>query len=262
MKKPIVFDFDDAIFLANTSGHNVYIERFKNPGKIAQILKMSKRIIAGNEYLLQYACRYNKNAIMIPSSVDTERYRPVHMNKAGKDEVVIGWVGSETTKIFLYPLEDTFQELEKRYKNIIFKIVGASFYSSRVKNVVNKNWRLEDEVLDLQSFDIGIMPMPDDEWTRGKCGFKAILYMACGIPVVASPVGVNTDIVEDGISGFFAKSTEEWVEKISVLIEDKALRESMGMRGREKIMAEYSLASNAPLFYETLKQAIDAKGAA
>ena len=254
MGKPIVFDFDDAIFLPNTSEHNIYIERFKRPEKTKVIIKMSSCVIAGNEYLRDYALRHNANAYIVPSSVDTEKYRPGDM-RPKKQEVVIGWIGSDTTKRFLYDLEDVFAALSDRYKNIAYKIIGAPFYSSKLKNVINKAWKLEEETRELQSFDIGIMPMPDNEWTKGKCGFKALLYMACGVPVVTSPVGANLNIVEDGISGYFASTREEWFEKLSKLIEDGKLRKEMGAKGRDKVVAEYSLDHTKAALYEILAKA-------
>jgi len=243
MGKTIIFDFDDAIFLPNTSEQNVYIERFKSPGKTAGIIRMSSLVIAGNEYLKEYAAKYNGNVVMIPSSVDTDKYRPLP-DKSSNKQVMIGWIGSNTTKRFLYDIEDVFVKLSAKYENLAFKIVGAKFNSSKLKNVINKEWALDEEIDDLRTFDIGIMPMPDNEWTRGKCGFKAILYMACGIPVVASPVGVNTEIIRNGENGFLAKDQREWVNKLSFLIEDADLRGRLGARGREMVEKYFSVEKN------------------
>lgn len=254
MGKPIIFDFDDAIFLSNTSRENIYIERFKNPAKISKIIKMSALVIAGNAYLKNYALKYNASVIVIPSSVDTKKYCPAPPAD-NKDEVIIGWIGSNTTKGFLYDIEDVFVQLSKRHANLRFKIVGANFYNAALSSIItNKEWRLEDEVRDIQSFDIGIMPMPDNEWTKGKCGFKALLYMACAKPVVASPVGVNLDIIEDGINGFLAESKDAWVKKISILIGESELRKKMGAKGREKVETKYSLDSNALIFCGALEK--------
>jgi glycosyltransferase involved in cell wall biosynthesis len=221
---------------------------------VLKIIQMSAAVIAGNDYLRNYALRHNENVILIPSSVDTERYVPSHPQNERKS-VVIGWIGSNTTKNFLYDLKGVFAELSKRYANLEFEFVGARFYGFGLGTMVNKEWSLGDELTDLQGFDIGIMPMPDNEWTRGKCGFKALLYMSCGIPVIASPVGVNAEIVEDGVNGFLASSEKEWSEKLSLLIEDKALRGAMGKRGREEVVERYSLRSSEPLFYKTLMEA-------
>lgn len=249
--KPIIYDFDDAIFLPSTSKQNIYINKFKNPGKISDIIKMSRSVIAGNNYLRDFALQFNKNTVVIPSSVDTEKYKPVSP-KADKGRLVIGWIGSNTTEAFLYDLEETFVSLSDKYKNLVIKIIGAEFRSLRLKNVMNKKWMLNEEVVDLQSVDIGIMPMPDNLWTRGKCGFKAILYMACGIPVVASPVGADLEIMDEGTNGFLACGNKEWMDKLSALIEDASLREKIGKNAREKIIKKYSLDYTAPIFYEVL----------
>jgi glycosyltransferase involved in cell wall biosynthesis len=254
MGKPIVFDFDDAIFLPNTSEENIYIERFKRPDKVEKIIRMSSQVIAGNSYLKTFALKYNKNVCVIPSCIDTEKYAPAS-GRCDKTSVTIGWVGSNTTKRFLYDLEEAFVEISNRYENILFKIVGAPFYSMRLGNVVSKEWSLEDDVKDIQSFDIGIMPLPDNEWTKGKCAYKALLYMACGIPVVASPVGMNTEVNEDGVDGFLASGPAEWVAKISRLIENEGLREKMGRLGREKVLKGYSVKTAAPVFYDVLMKA-------
>lgn len=254
MGKPIIFDFDDAVFLPNTSKENRYIDRFKKPGKIAGIIKMSRLVIAGNDYLKDFALRYNSDVVVIPSCLDTDLYRPSEHGKT-KDTVTIGWVGSITTQEFLRDIEDALAKVFMRHKNIIIKVIGGEFHSRKMTNIVNKRWSLADEVADIQDFDIGIMPVPDIEWAKGKCGFKAILYMSCGIPVVASPVGVTPEIVDDGVTGFLAGTNEEWIEKLSVLIEDGVLRRSMGSKGRSKAVAKYSLHYSAPLLYECIVRA-------
>ena len=251
MGKPIIFDFDDAIFLSNTSEQNIYIERFKNPKKVSRIVRMSKCIIAGNGYLRDYAMQYNSNIVVIPSSIDTKKYFPL-AGKPREKSIIVGWLGSNTTRRFLCDLEDVFVDLSKKYKNLIFKIVGAAFFSSKLTNIVNVKWSLDGELAELQSFDIGIMPMLDNEWTKGKCGFKALLYMACGIPVVASAVGINPEIIKDGENGFLATGYDEWIAKLSRLIEDEKMRVVFGLAGRRTIIDRYSLERSEPVFYKTL----------
>ncbi|MDD5421807.1 MAG: glycosyltransferase family 4 protein [Candidatus Omnitrophota bacterium] len=251
--KPIIYDFDDAIFLRNTSGINNYIERFKNPGKISGIVSLSRYVIAGNRYLRDFAARFNINVIIIPTTIDTDMYRPP-ARRPDKKEVVIGWIGSNTTRRFLRDMEDVFKELSARYDNLVFKIVGG-YHHSELKNVVNIEWSMEREIELLGTFDIGIMPMPDDEWTRGKCAFKAILYMACGIVPVCSPVGVNTEVVQDGVNGYLANDKSEWVGKLSALIEDRGLRERMAASARALVEKKYSVKTYEPVFLRTLRAA-------
>ena len=255
--KKIVFDFDDAIFLPNTSKENIYIDRLKSPKKTAKIIEMSRLVIAGNSYLKDFASRHNNNVMIIPSSLDTDKYRPIVRN-CPREVVIIGWIGSVTTQEFLLDIEDALAEVSRRHKNVRFKVIGGEFRSSTTASVENKKWSLQDEVADIQSFDIGIMPVPANEWARGKCGFKVILYMACGLPVVISAVGANTEIVDDGINGFLVTTREEWVEKLSILVNDAALRATMGMNGRKKVVERYSLGHAAPFLYNGLV-AVDQK---
>lgn len=254
MGKPIVFDFDDSIFIPSTSQHNIYIERFKKPGKTADIIRMSRAVIAGNEYLRQYARAYNKDVVVIPSAIDTAKYCPAPAG-IDREEVVIGWIGSATTRAFLYSMKDVFSELSRLHRNVVIKIVGDGVYGFEMRNVVNKQWALDDEVDDLRGFDIGIMPMPDNEWTKGKCGFKNIVYMSLGIPVVCSPVGVNAEIVQDGVTGYLASTPADWLDRLSRLIRDRALRRRMGTAGRDRARRFYSVEANAEKVADVIRKA-------
>lgn len=252
LKKPFIFDFDDAIFLPSCSYPNNFIERFKKPEKIINIIKRSKYVIAGNHYLSDFAFRYNHSVSIIPTPIDTDKYCPEDRKRGG--EIVIGWMGSVTTLEFLDIMRNTFIYLSKRFHNIRFKIVGGDFSIEGLSNIISKPWSLEEEIEDLRSFDIGIMPMPDNEWTNGKCGFKAILYMNIGIPCVCSPIGVNKEIITDGVNGFLASSEDEWINKLSLLIENPELRRRLGMAGRETVEEKYSLKVNAPKYLEIFKK--------
>lgn len=258
MGKPIIFDFDDAIFLPNTSKENRHIDRFKNPDKVCAIIRMSRSVIAGNKYLEEFTLRYNDNVVIIPSCVDTDRYIPATHRKDA-DTVTIGWIGSVTTQGYLSGMKDVFAALSARHKNVIFRVIGAQLDNDFFNGVVSKRWSLDNEISDLQEIDIGIMPLSDDEWSKGKCGFKAILYMACGLPVVASAVGANNYIIDDAITGFLPRTKEEWVERLSALIRDEELRRKMGRKGREKAVREYSLAHASPLFYQILRMACSSR---
>lgn len=252
LRKPFLFDFDDAIFLSVCSSPNNFIERYKKPQKVTDIIRMAKHVIAGNHYLADFALRYNPYVSIIPTSVDTNKY---YLNEKKIDkEVVIGWMGSITTLDFLNTMRTIFIKLLKRFPNIKFKIVGGTFSIDDFPNVISKSWSLKEEVEDLMSFDIGIMPMPDNEWTKGKCGFKAILCMSAGIPCVCSPVGVNNEIVMDDYNGFLANSEEEWIEKLSLLIENPDLRLRIGREGRTTVEQRYSVKVNAPKFSEILEK--------
>lgn len=260
LKKPIIFDFDDAIFLPTSSRHNNFIEIFKNPNKVAHILKISSHIIAGNQYLSNFALRYNRCVTIIPTPIDTDRYYPAAVKNdsesdsdSGSDKVVIGWMGSITTLYFLNAMRSIFVCLSKRFLHVMFKIVGGEFSINGLSNITSKPWLLEEEIEDLATFDIGIMPMSDNEWTKGKCGFKAVLYMSMGIPCICSPVGMNKEIITDGVNGFLAATEDEWIGKLSLLIKSPELRRKLGMAGRNTVQERYSVNINASKYLEVLK---------
>lgn len=255
LKKPIIFDFDDAIFLPASSRPNNFIERFKDPRKVISIIRRSEYVICGNSFLAAFASRYNVSVAVIPTPIDTGKYYPAARNPGRK--IVIGWIGSATTLDFLSPMKNVISVLSKEFPGIIFKVVGGDFSFEGLSNVVSKPWSLNEEIDDLRQFDIGIMPMPDNDWTRGKCGFKAILYMSMGIPCVCSPVGVNNEIISDGINGFLADSEEEWIQKLSSLIRDCRLREKIGLAGRKTVEDKYSLKVNAPKYLEIIRKVND-----
>lgn len=256
LNKPIIFDFDDALFLPVSSVSNSFVKRLRRPDKIAKIIGISQHVIAGNPYLAEYASRYNSFVSIIPTSIDTDSYFPREKPRDGK--IVIGWIGSFTTAGFLFMLEDVFRQLSKRFANIQFKIIGGNLSINGLNNIINTPWSMKTEKEDLGSIDIGIMPMPENRWTRGKCGFKAVLYMSKGIPCVCSPVGITTEIVIDGKNGFLAKSDSEWIEKLSALIENPVLRNTLALAGRKTAEEKYSVRANANKIIEIIRK-VDTK---
>ena len=251
LKKPFIFDFDDAIFLPSSSRHNSFMEKLKNPQKITKIIRLSSSVIAGNAYLADFALRYNPNVSIIPTCIDTDRYYPEQPRH--NEEVTIGWIGSVTTLNFLKILEKVFIRLSERFPQVKFKIIGGIFSINGLSNITSIPWSMESEMEELKSFDIGIMPMPDNEWTRGKCGFKAILYMSMAIPCVCSAVGVNKEIIVDGKNGFLAETEEDWLNKLSLLIEDSHLRKRIGDEGRSAVQERYSVRANAAKFLKIIQ---------
>lgn len=252
--KRIIFDFDDAIFLPNTSKINDYIERFKNPNKIARIITLSSHVVAGNGYLEEYARKFNKNVTVVPTPIDTGIYKPLQPENRRSETVTIGWIGSLTTRVYLDDIADVLTALTAKCRNVKLKFVGNwSGLERPIAGADYVEWSLDKEISEISLFDIGIMPMPDDMWTRGKCGFKILLYMACGIPVVSSPVGVNKEIIRDGENGFLASSGKEWEHKLSILVEDGALRKRFGLAGRETVEAHYSVARTSPAIINVIR---------
>ncbi len=243
-KKPIIFDFDDAIFLQNFNPANRIYRFLKFSSKTKKIVNMSSAVIVANKFLEEYALRYNSRVYIIPTSIDTEKFT-IKKRDAGK--LVIGWIGSPTTSPYLNIIFDAMRKLSGRY-DFVFKIVGAGKpVVIKGVNIQNCDWQLEREILDFQSIDIGVYPLPDTLWVRGKAAFKAIQYMSVGVPVVASPVGMAKEIIQDGVNGFLAGSDEEWVKKISILIEDRDLRARIGLEGRKTAEQKFSVKANVEI---------------
>ncbi len=253
-KKPLVHDFDDAIFLGERSEANRAISFLKNPGKVARIISFSQQVIVGNNYLNEYAEQFNKNITVIPTPIDTEKYKPFN-SPHEKNGVVVGWIGSHSTAGYLLELKDVFQQLKKDNSDLVIRLIGAEKYEKLLPGTECRAWRLKDEIEELGSFDIGLMPMPDNPWTKGKCAFKLLLYMSMGIPAVCSPVGMNEEVIRDGENGFFASTSEEWLKKIQVLVSDRDYRMKIGAAGRRSVQEKYDLKLWAPVFIGVLKEA-------
>lgn len=248
----LVFDFDDAIYLNDAHSTNAWTRALRNGAKTNAIIRLSAHVIAGNRVLEAYARRFHPRVSLLPTPVDTDYYRPRPASNQRK-RLVIGWIGSPTTANYLAPLQQPLAALLRRYPQLDIRIVGTTMAPLRLSNLRLMRWDLAQEQQELHQFDIGVMPMPDDEWARGKCGFKALLYMSAGIPVVASPVGINTEIVREGINGFLASTPVEWADRLGQLIEDPALRERLGASGRTIVEEEYSLRVSAPRLLRVLK---------
>lgn len=237
---PYIYDFDDAIWLENISDGNRLFKRLKYFSKIPEIIRKATIVTAGNNYLADYAKQFNPNTIVIPTTIDTTYHVPVAQVKE-KNSVIIGWTGSTTTLPYLNEIASVLCTLkDKLQEKLGIVIIGAVDFRLSGCEVDSIPWRRETEITDLQQLDIGVMPLPDNEWTRGKCGLKLLQYMAIGLPVVASPVGVNVEIVDHGINGFLASTMEEWEKYLSMLIEDKELRQRMGRAGRKKVEQFYA----------------------
>ena len=251
---PIVFDFDDAIFVSYKSPSNGYLSYLKFPSKTAEICRLSAHIMAGNEYLADFARRYNKNVTIVATTIDTDKYL-LREDPFEPETVTIGWSGSFSTIQHLDTIRDVLQELAKTEK-FLLRVIGAPVYKIDGVETEAMQWRSETELHDLAKIDIGTMPLPDENWSRGKCGLKALQYMALGIPTICSPVGVNSTIIKDGENGFLAGSTEEWIEKIKMLIHSAKLRRKIGVAGRETVEQEYSAKVVAPRVLEVFRSAV------
>jgi glycosyltransferase involved in cell wall biosynthesis len=253
---PFVFDFDDAIFLRYTyiSPVSRYLRLLKFPRKTGVICELAAHVIAGNAYLADYASRFNKHVTIVPSTVDTNSYT-IENSKPHSEPPVIGWTGSYSTVQYLDNLRGTLQRLARR-ERFKLRVIGVPSYRLDGVEVEAIPWNSETEVADLRAIDIGIMPLSDDEWTRGKCGMKALQYMALGIPCVCSPVGVNPTIIRDDENGLLATTENQWLDQLTRLLHSTSLRERLGKAGRATVEAEYSMSMHASRVYQIFASVI------
>jgi glycosyltransferase involved in cell wall biosynthesis len=254
MGRPVIFDFDDAIFLLHTTAANRRFGWLKFPGKTGVICRLSREVVVGNSYLADYARRFNENVSIIPPGIDTDQYQPL-VRGASDGPVVIGWTGSSTSQTYLEMFTPLLRELTSR-KDVRIRVISDRLPDLPGVAVEWQPWSIDRETEDLAPIDIGIMPMPDDDWSRGKCSFKAMQYMAMGIPPVCSDVGNNRVVVNHGVNGFLANTTEEWLARLEELIDDPALRARFGAEARSTIEARYSMRHCAKLFGEVVRRAV------
>jgi len=238
LKKQIVYDFDDAIWLQNTSDANKIVARIKWHHKVESICKWANKISCGNEYLAEFARQFNTNVYIVPTTVDMEFSHNKTKNQ-DTNSIVVGWTGTHSTIKYLYDLEPLLVEIQKN-KEFIFQVISnkdPKFENLKYKYI---SWSKASEIDDLLMLNIGIMPLKDDQWAKGKCGFKAIQYMSLGIPAIVSNVGVNATIVNNKVNGFVCNNVKEWKESLSILIENENLRFEFGKKAKQKIQDNYS----------------------
>lgn len=244
-KKKIIYDFDDAIWLSNTSVENSLIAKLKFPKKVNLIISWSYKVSAGNQYLIDHASNFNKLLVHNPTTIETEnRHIPVPKKN---QPIIIGWTGTHSTLKYIEALREPLEQLAQSTQ-FEFIIIADKSPDKAFPNQRYVTWNKETEIDDLNQIDIGLMPLKDDQWAMGKCGFKALQFMALEIAVLVSPVGVNQSMVQNGLQGFHCLSTDDWIEKLKLLMGDATLRNKMGKAGRRKVINEYSVESNKENF--------------
>jgi glycosyltransferase involved in cell wall biosynthesis len=249
-KLPYIVDYDDAIFHQYDRHANSLIKiLFKN--KIAKVMKLAETVIVGNAYLKDYTINHNKNIVMLPTVAFLEKYASSYENYTktnvkitNKNPFIIGWIGSKSTSKYLLEIIPAIQQFVSQF-NVVCHLIGfdkSLLTEEQIKNckITIIDWHEETEILEILKFDIGIMPLTDDYWSRGKCGFKLIQYMSCKKPVIASPVGINNILVENKINGFLAENNGEWLDSFKILHSNKSLRESMSENNWKKIKKSYN----------------------
>lgn len=250
-RKPTILEFDDAIYL--TFGHG---------RKLRRLCGLATLVIVGNRFLKAFAEPHARRVAVIPTTVDVSRYR---LAAPREDDVFrVAWIGLPYNLPYLELVSRPLVELARRGRRCELRIISSAAPRDTSAfeglDLVTRPWSLETETEELAACDLGIMPVPDDEWGRGKCGLKILQYMAAGLPVVASPVGVNADIVEDGVTGRLAATPEEWQDALKGLALAPDEARALGRAGRRRVEEFYSLERGAGLVAETYRQACSAPG--
>ena len=250
--RPIVYDIDDAIFHMYDAHPSATIRRLLG-GKLRPLVRHAAVCLCGNDYLAQYVTAAGGRALIVPTVVDTDHFRP----GLRRDQLplTVGWIGSPSTWRYVEPLLPTLLPAMARL-GARFRVVGAGPTARGIAGIDAVEWDEAREVADLQAMDIGLMPVPDEPWARGKCGYKLIQYMACGVPGIASPVGVNGVIVDHGVDGLLARSPADWGAALDQLARNPDLRARMGGQGRAKVVAHYSLQSQQPVVLGAFRAAM------
>ncbi|MFN8247432.1 MAG: glycosyltransferase family 4 protein [Ferruginibacter sp.] len=254
MNPNTVYDIDDAIFMKAQSVMNRSMDFIRGRSKPFFLMKKAKHVIACTPFLTEVAVTYNEAVTDISSTINTETYLPVN-SYSNDHKLVLGWSGSHSTSQFLYLLKDALLELNARHPFKLL-VMGDASFSIEGLDVEAIPWSVEKEVPTLQRFDIGLYPLPmDNQWVLGKSGLKALQYMAIGLPVVATAIGANYRIIENGRSGFLVKTKEEWIAALLTLMNDPQLRKNIGIAARENVEASYSIHANAPIYLSIINGA-------
>ena len=248
----VLFDLDDAIMYRSSSSPRPHsLSRWL---KFRWMVKGSDAMTVGNRFLKNEVLKVDrqKKVFIIPTCIDTNLY-PKKKRISNRQEIILGWIGTKGNLKYLKKLEPVFEIIRQRFPQAKLKIVSNDFYDSSHLSTVKKPWKLEEENEDLISFDIGLMPLNDDLWSRGKCGLKIIQYLSVGVPAICTPVGMNSDIIKDGENGFWATNDQEWVDRLTTLIQNQELRYQMGLKGIETVEREYSLGVTSEKFFHVLQ---------
>lgn len=250
---PYVVDYDDAIFHRYDRHPRAIVRRLLGT-KIDAVMRRARAVVTGNDYLAERAVAAGAGRVeILPTAIDLSRY-PDRPATPGP-RFTLGWIGSRTTAPYLDALRPVLAELVRDFGARVV-LVGAGTDGPSQPGFEHRNWTEAGEVAEIQGFDVGIMPLPDTPWERGKCGYKLIQYLGCCKPVVASPVGANRRIVEPGVNGFLASTPAEWKSALLALRQDPGLRERLGRAGRARVEREFSTRVNAPRLAAILREAV------
>lgn len=263
---PFIVDYDDAIFHRYDQHKNPLV-RFLLKNKISKVMNYASALVVGNDYLQSYARKFNNRIMQLPTVVLLDKYKKAQVEFNNKSQeknknFVIGWIGSKSTSHYIIPLLASLKQMVDLHDNVVCHFIGfdqnlLSKKEMQECKIIVIPWSEQSEIEEILKFDVGIMPLSDNPWARGKCGFKLIQYMSCKKPVIASPVGVNKTIVENGVNGFLATSSEQWLQAFVNLYQNESLRESMSVKSWKKINELFSHEKNCQQYMNLINETIE-----
>lgn len=250
LRKRLIYDFDDAIWLANTSEANKIAAGLKWHHKVASICGWAYKNSCGNAYLAAYARQFNPSVVINPTTIDTVHLHNQVRDQAAPGPLVIGWTGTHSTLKYLRPLVPVLAQLEAEGLAFEFRVISNQppDFDQPLRSLRFVPWQKATEIPDLLTFHVGLMPLEDDLWAQGKCAFKALQYMALGIPALVSPVGMNTEVVTDDYNGYICREPADWHWYLRQLLTDAQHRQQLGRAARATIEQRYSVVANTPTF--------------
>lgn len=253
ISKKIIYDIDDLVYTkpSNSISHKL-IPLIKGYQKPIYLIKNANHVITCTPYLDNFAKQYNPNTTDISSTINTNNYQPINPYN-NKQTLTIGWSGSKSTSPYLHLLDNVFKRLQQQH-NFNILVIGDENFSIPNLPIKAIKWTEETEISSLQQIDIGVYPLPNQEWVLGKSGLKALQYMALGIPTVATAIGANHRIIQNEISGFLVNTEDEWVERLSQLLSNPQLRQTLGTNARKHVEQHYSIHANAPTYLSIINQ--------
>ena len=249
-----VFDYDDALFIHKDSKHNPLASKMRRPDKTQQIFSLVDAIAAGNQYLAEYARPYCDNAVCVEVAEDTRRI-PLR-DFTAKDPVVIGWLGSPSTEKYLELIKPALETLFQDSPDLEMRVIGGGDFQLQNTGVVHIAWKMATEVEDLLKFDIGLMPLPLEEWSKGKSGGKARTYMAAGVVPVCTAIGYNLELIEREKTGYLVETLDDWIQTLDELVVSPELRERVGRAARHAVIERFSIEGQAQKLKAVLDSAI------
>jgi hypothetical protein len=248
--KKILYDFDDALIF---NAENPQKPNNKKLKKFSATAKIADKIIAGNSYLADLAKKFNNNTTILPTGLNVREYE-IAKNKSD-DKIRLVWIGTSSNLIYLKQISQTLEQIGKKYKNIVLRIICNDFFDLATMPTEKIQWSLETQILNIANSDIGLAPLPNNNFTKGKCACKILQYFAASLPVVASPVGANADVVLNGTNGFLAENPHQWLDSLSLLIENPHLRQKMATHAN-KTAKNYDVSILAKKFTDIILDTI------